>query len=47
MAVRAEFIFDFSSPNAYLSHRVPPRIEQRTGVRFEYVPILLGSPKGD
>ena len=39
---RVEFLFDFGSPNAYLSHRVIPAIEQRTGVRFEYVPVLLG-----
>jgi 2-hydroxychromene-2-carboxylate isomerase len=38
----AEFHFDFGSPNAYLSHLVLPEIERRTGVRFEYVPILLG-----
>jgi 2-hydroxychromene-2-carboxylate isomerase len=37
-----EFHFDFGSPNAYLSHRVIPAIEQRTGAKFEYVPILLG-----
>ncbi len=37
-----EFHFDFGSPNAYLSHRVLPQIEQRTGVRFQYVPVLLG-----
>jgi 2-hydroxychromene-2-carboxylate isomerase len=37
-----EFHFDFGSPNAYLSHLVIPGIEQRTGVRFEYVPVLLG-----
>jgi 2-hydroxychromene-2-carboxylate isomerase len=37
-----EFHFDFGSPNAYLSHVVLPEIEQRTGVKFEYVPILLG-----
>jgi 2-hydroxychromene-2-carboxylate isomerase len=37
-----EFHFDFGSPNAYLSHLVVPRIEQRTGAKFEYVPILLG-----
>jgi 2-hydroxychromene-2-carboxylate isomerase len=37
-----EFHFDFGSPNAYLSHRVVPQIERRTGARFEYVPILLG-----
>jgi len=37
-----EFHFDFGSPNAYLSHLVIPAIEHRTGVRFTYVPILLG-----
>ena len=40
--ITAEFHFDFGSPNAYLSHLVIPEIEQRTGVKFEYVPILLG-----
>jgi 2-hydroxychromene-2-carboxylate isomerase len=40
--MRVEFLFDFGSPNAYLSHRVIPAIETRTGVRFEYVPVLLG-----
>ena len=40
--VKVEFHFDFGSPNAYLSHLVIPEIEQRTGVEFEYVPILLG-----
>jgi 2-hydroxychromene-2-carboxylate isomerase len=37
-----QFLFDFGSPNAFLSHEVIPAIEQRTGVKFEYVPILLG-----
>ncbi|MEC7489945.1 MAG: 2-hydroxychromene-2-carboxylate isomerase [Pseudomonadota bacterium] len=37
-----EFHFDFGSPNAYLSHRVIPAIERRKGVRFVYVPVLLG-----
>jgi 2-hydroxychromene-2-carboxylate isomerase len=40
--LKVEFHFDFGSPNAYLSHLIIPRIEQRTGVKFEYVPILLG-----
>jgi 2-hydroxychromene-2-carboxylate isomerase len=40
--VKAEFHFDFGSPNAYLAHLVIPQIEQRTGVKFDYVPILLG-----
>ncbi len=40
--VKAEFLFDFGSPNAYLSGRVLPEIEARTGVSFDYVPVLLG-----
>jgi len=39
---RLEFHFDFGSPNAYLAHLVIPAIEQRTGAKFEYVPVLLG-----
>ncbi len=39
---RPQFLFDFGSPNAYLSHKVIPAIEKRTGVTFDYVPILLG-----
>jgi 2-hydroxychromene-2-carboxylate isomerase len=42
MTDTVEFHFDFGSPNAYLSHLVIPAIEQRTGVRFTYVPVLLG-----
>ncbi len=42
MTVKLEFHFDFGSPNTYYCHRVIPQIEQRTGVRFNYVPILLG-----
>ena len=42
VVMRVEFHFDFGSPNAYLSHVIIPRIEQRTGAKFEYVPILLG-----
>jgi 2-hydroxychromene-2-carboxylate isomerase len=37
-----QFHFDFGSPNAYFSHKVIPGIEQRTGARFDYVPVLLG-----
>jgi 2-hydroxychromene-2-carboxylate isomerase len=40
--VHPEFLFDFGSPNAYLAHLVIPALETRTGVRFKYVPILLG-----
>jgi 2-hydroxychromene-2-carboxylate isomerase len=39
---KVQFLFDFGSPNAYLCHKVLPNIESRTGVRFEYLPILLG-----
>lgn len=42
MTPQVEFHFDFGSPNAYLSHLVIPAIEARTGVKFRYVPILLG-----
>ena len=40
--VKVEFMFDFGSPNAYLAEKVIPEIERRTGVTFEYVPVLLG-----
>jgi 2-hydroxychromene-2-carboxylate isomerase len=39
---KVEFLFDFGSPNAFLCHRAIPAIEQRIGIRFEYVPVLLG-----
>ena len=34
--------FDFGSPNAYLAEKVIPEIQRRTGVTFEYLPVLLG-----
>jgi 2-hydroxychromene-2-carboxylate isomerase len=40
--LKVEFHFDFGSPNAYLAERALPAIEQRTGVKFDYVPVLLG-----
>ena len=40
--VEVRFLFDFGSPNAFVVHRVIPGIEQRTGAKFTYVPILLG-----
>lgn len=40
--VKAEFLFDFASPNAYFAHCVVPGIAARTGVAFDYVPVLLG-----
>jgi 2-hydroxychromene-2-carboxylate isomerase len=39
---RVEFHFDFGSPNAYFAHMVIPGIEARTGVKFCYIPVLLG-----
>jgi 2-hydroxychromene-2-carboxylate isomerase len=40
--LKIEFQFDFGSPNAYLAELALPAIEQRTGVKFDYVPVLLG-----
>jgi 2-hydroxychromene-2-carboxylate isomerase len=37
-----QFMFDFGSPNAFLSHEAIPAIEKRANVKFDYVPILLG-----
>lgn len=42
MSKTVDFIFDFGSPNAYLSHLVIPEIEKRTGATFVYLPVLLG-----
>ena len=41
-SLKVEFHFDFGSPNAYLAELAIPGIERRTGVKFDYVPILLG-----
>ena len=41
-APKVEFHFDVGSPNAYLVHKLIPGIEQRTGAKLIYVPILLG-----
>ncbi len=40
--LKAEFQFDFGSPNAYLAEKLLPGIEKRTGVKFDYCPVLLG-----
>jgi 2-hydroxychromene-2-carboxylate isomerase len=42
MSPRPRFLFDVGSPNAFLAHEAIPAIEKRIGVRFEYVPVLLG-----
>jgi 2-hydroxychromene-2-carboxylate isomerase len=41
-AIAPQFMFDFGSPNAFLSHKAIPAIEKRIGMKFEYVPVLLG-----
>ena len=40
--LKVEFQFDFGSPNAYLAEIAIAGIEKRTGVKFDYVPVLLG-----
>lgn len=40
--LKVEFQFDFGSPNAYLAEYAISGIEKRTGVKFDYVPVLLG-----
>ena len=42
MTKTLEFIFDFGSPNAYLSYRVIPGILERTGAELKIIPCLLG-----
>ena len=42
MTKAVDFYFDFASHNAYLSHQVVPGIEERTGTKFNYIPVLLG-----
>ncbi len=42
MTQSIDFLYDFGSPNAYLSHCVIDQIEARTGAEFVYVPVLLG-----
>ncbi|HET9160394.1 MAG TPA: DsbA family protein, partial [Caulobacteraceae bacterium] len=42
MAKTVEFIFDFGSPNAYLSWKVLPAIADRHGARVTLTPALLG-----
>ncbi|MCG8694400.1 MAG: 2-hydroxychromene-2-carboxylate isomerase [Minwuiales bacterium] len=42
MPATIDFIFDFGSPNAYLSYRVLPGIAERTGARINLIPCLLG-----
>ena len=40
--MKVDFIFDFASPNAYCCHKVIPEIQDRTGIKFNYIHCLLG-----
>ena len=40
--VTIDFIFDFGSPNGYLSWKVLPDIAARTGASINLIPCLLG-----
>jgi 2-hydroxychromene-2-carboxylate isomerase len=42
MTKTIDFIFDFGSPNAYLSWKVLPGIAARTGAAINIIPCLLG-----
>ena len=37
-----KFIFDFGSPKSYLVYKLVPGIEERTKVKADYIPVLLG-----
>ncbi len=37
-----EFYFDFGSPNAFLVHSIIEKIENKTGFKTKYIPVLLG-----
>ena len=42
MTKTVDFIFDFGSPNAYLSWKVLPAVLARTGATLNLIPCLLG-----
>lgn len=42
MTKKVDFIFDFGSPNAYLSWKVLPDLLAETGARLNMIPCLLG-----
>ena len=42
MSKTLEFIFDFGSPNAYLSYKVLAPVLERTGATLKITPCLLG-----
>ena len=40
--MKVDFIFDIASPNAYFCYQLIPSFENRTGIKFNYIPCLLG-----
>ena len=42
MSKTIEFIFDFGSPNAYLSYNTVTQVAERTGAMLKITPCLLG-----
>ncbi len=42
MGKTLDFVFDFGSPNAYLSYKALPPILERTGATLNLIPCLLG-----
>ena len=42
MSSNIEFLFDFASPNAYLSYHVLTGVAQRHGASLTLTPVLLG-----
>ena len=42
MAKTIEFIFDFASPNAYMTYKALAGVCERTGATVNYNPCLLG-----
>jgi 2-hydroxychromene-2-carboxylate isomerase len=42
MSLNVTLHFDVASPNTYFTHKLIPGIEKRTGVKFDYHPVLLG-----
>ena len=42
MSLNIEFLFDFASPNAYLSYHVVADVAERNGAALTLTPVLLG-----
>lgn len=43
MSQTLDFIYDFCSPNAFLAHKVMPKLVADHGVQINYVPVLLST----